>query len=235
MSMNIATKTFTEVTKVTPHIITRSNIRLPLVEAREDGKNIPTFITIHETSMGLEKVPYYKDAEHYINLLDFPKGDPRVGYHFLCGDDVIYQLLESWVRTAHAGSTEGNSSIAIERLVNSDIDFDRAINNQAKLTATLMYMYNIPLKNVVPHKHWSGKDCPARLLAGMYRWTWNRFIKTVEYYCYCESFIDGIDENLPDFVYEFLEKRKRKAIEEAECKAFENSTEAKRKNEISAD
>ena len=229
MSMNIATKTFTEVTKVTPHIITRPDIRLPLIEAREDGKNIPTFITIHETSLGLSKVPGTKNAEHYISLLENPKGDPRVGYHFLCGDDKVYQLLETWVRTAHAGSTEGNSSIAIERLVNSDIDYDRAINNQARLTATLMFMYNIPIENVVPHQFWSGKECPARLIAGMYRWNWGRFIRTVDSYYSSEEFIGGIDQNLPNCVYDFLEDRKREA-EEAKV-----AEEAKLKDEISAD
>lgn len=227
--MYIATRKFTEVTNVTQHIIDRPDIRLPLVEAREDGKNIPRFITIHETSLGLSKVPGTKNAEHYISLLENPKGDPRVGYHFLCGDDVIYQLLETWVRTAHAGSTEGNSSIAIERLVNSDIDYDRAINNQARLTATLMFRYNIPIENVVPHQFWNGKGCPARLIAGMYRWNWGRFIRTVNSYLYSENFIDGIDQNLPNCVYDFLEDRKREA-EEAKV-----AEEAKLKDEISAD
>lgn len=211
-------RTFTEVTKVKTNIISRPECRLPLVEPREDGKNIPRYITVHETSLGLSKVPSFKNAEHYISLLKDPKGDPRVGYHFLCGDDVIYQTMETWSRTAHSGSTEGNSSIAIERLVNVDIDYDRAINNQAKLTATLMFMYNIPIQNVVPHKFWSGKECPSRLLAGMYRWTWNRFIRTVTSYFTTEEFIDGIDQNLPDYVLEFLEERKRKVSEEISFK-----------------
>ena len=51
----------------------------------------------------------------------------------LCGDNQVWQFLPTWVRTAHTGSTEGNSSIGIERLVNVDTDFDKAIDNQAKL------------------------------------------------------------------------------------------------------
>ena len=81
-----------------------------------------------------------------------------------------------------------------------------------------MFMYNIPIQNVVPHKFWSGKECPSRLLAGMYRWTWNRFIRTVTSYFTTEEFIDGIDQNLPDYVLEFLEERKRNVSEEISFK-----------------
>ena len=65
----------------------------------------------------------------------------------------------------------------------------------------------------------------------MYRWSWGRFIRTVNSYLYSENFIDGIDQNLPNCVYDFLEDRKREAEE-----AFRSaSAEAKLKNEISAD
>ena len=176
---------------ITKHLLTRTECYLPLVIPREDGKNIPTHITIHETSLGLDKKPSDRNAQHYIDLLEHPKGDPRYGYHFLCGDDTVWQFLPTWVRTAHSGSTEGNSSVAIERLVNVDIYFDTAINNQAKLAASLMAMYNIPIENVVPHKHWSGKECPARLLAGLYGWNWDKFIDTVlDYYKKMDLFMD---------------------------------------------
>ena len=197
------------ITEVTPHIISRRECRLPLVEYRADGKNIPRFITIHETSTGLEKTPAYKDASHYIDLLEHPKSDPRIGYHFLCSDTEVIQLLETWSRTAHTGSTAGNSSIGIERLVNEEVSYDIAIENQARLTATLMHMYNIPIGNVVPHNTRSSEECPSRLLAGAYGWDWRRFIKLVYAY-YCSSnIIRGIDENLPSFVYDFLEESKR--------------------------
>ena len=80
--------------------------------------------------------------------------------------DRLVQFIPLKYRTAHAGSTEGNHSIAIERLVNCNVDFPSAIANQAKLAATLMTMFGIPLDHVVPHKYWSGKACPSRLLAG---------------------------------------------------------------------
>ena len=181
---------------VTKHILERKECRLPLIIPREDGKNIPTHITIHETSLGLEKKEATKNSEYYIDLLEHPKGDPRYGYHFLCSDNEVWQFLPTWVRTAHSGSTEGNSSIAIERLVNVNIDFDKAIINQAKLTATLMWIYNISIENVVPHKYWSGKECPARLLAGMYGWDWDRFIQAVMLHYKIKDFFKDVDQDV---------------------------------------
>ena len=180
-------------TKFTMHILTRKECRLPLLAPQKDGHNIPKYITIHETSTGLEKQASEKNAARYIGLLENPKGDKRYGFHFLCSDNEVWQFLPTWVRTAHAGTDEGNSSIGIERLVNVYIDFDKAIMNQAKLAATLMNMYSIPIENVVPHKHWSGKECPARLLAGMYGWNWERFISTVKTYFDNKDFFEDVD------------------------------------------
>lgn len=186
-------------THITKHILARKDCRLPLVMPREDGRNIPTYITIHETSTGLNKTPADKDAKHYIDLLEHPVGDPRCAYHFLCEDTKVWQFLPTWVRTAHSGSTEGNSSIGIERLVNVNIDFEQAIANQARLAASLMKMYNIPIEHVVPHKYWSGKECPSRLLAGMYGWDWDKFIQTVYYYFATGNIFTDIDEGVQWF------------------------------------
>lgn len=155
----------------------------------------PTFITIHETSEGVEVQPESKNYNWYWGLLQ----DQRSvgGYHFLVEarhfeDARVYQFLQTNVVAYHAGSPEGNAhSLGIERLVNIDTDFEVAIATQAKLAATLMYMYDIPLDHVVPHKYWSGKECPARLLAGMYG-GWDGFIKKVKYFFDKHEFIEGI-------------------------------------------
>ena len=141
-------------------------------------RNEKTFITIHESSIGTEFAPSNRTIEYYENRITNPPdgANPQIGYHFMVSDSRIVQFIPLEYRTAHAGTCEGNDSIAIERLVNGNINFPMAIDNQAKLTATLMYMFNIPIEHVVPHKYWSGKECPARLLAGMYG-GWNSFIK----------------------------------------------------------
>lgn len=146
----------------------------------EIERNSKTFITIHETSIGTDFAPDNRTISYYEDkLLNPPAGiDQRVGFHFMVSDTQIVQFLPLRYRTAHAGSTEGNNSICIERVVNRFVDFPRAISNQAKLTATLMAIYHIPIEQVVPHKYWSGKECPARLLAGLYG-GWDGFIEEV--------------------------------------------------------
>lgn len=143
-------------------------------------RNEGTYITIHESSDGLQYAQDNRTLSYYEDKLrNPPKGLEKIGYHFMVSDTQIVQFIPIQERTAHAGSSEGNNSIGIERLTNRLINFPKAISNQAKLTATLMHMYNIPIENVVPHKHWSGKECPARLLAGLYG-GWDGFIAQVQ-------------------------------------------------------
>ncbi|MFU0791364.1 MAG: hypothetical protein ACFWT6_15695 [Virgibacillus proomii] len=70
-------------------------------------------------------------------------------------------------------------SIGIEICENSDSDFDKAVKNAQWLIKKLMKEHNISINNVVPHKHWTGKNCP-RLLLGMW-----------------ETFKDGIRSGKP--------------------------------------
>ena len=161
---------------------------LPYDSPSRCGTMDPKWITIHETTLGTD----IKDTKngtmyglaHYEELLH-PPNPKRIGYHYLVEanygvESRVYQFLEPTVMTHHTGTEKGNlSSIGIERLVNTDTDFERAIAVQARLTAMLMATYNIPIRHVVPHKYWSGKECPARLLAGMFG-GWDGFIETVK-------------------------------------------------------
>lgn len=128
----------------------------------------PTLITIHECSLGLGEAPPDRNLEYYIGLMERPKeGKKQVGYHYLVSDREIVQFIPDNEVTHHTGNAKGNQlSIGIERLVNEGTDFDKAISIQAKLTATLMKKWNIPLLYVVPHRYWGDVNCPARLLAG---------------------------------------------------------------------
>lgn len=145
----------------------------------------PKYITIHETELGTEKSPAEYNYEMYQEkLMDTSSS---IGYHFMVEaniDDIsrVYQFLETDVYSHHTGNAEGNqNSIGIERLVNVNTDMERAIEIQAELTAVLMHKYNISIENVVPHKYWSGKECPARLMAGKYG-GWEGFIERVKYH-----------------------------------------------------
>ena len=162
---------------------------LPNDSDRRRGKReCPTFITIHETSIGTD----LKDTccgtrygvAYYESVLRTPNPN-HVAYHYLVEANYgepshVYMFLEPSVIAYHAGSPEGNLlSIGIERLVNTDTDMERAIATQANLTSNLMLTYLIPLSHVVPHKYWSGKECPGRLLAGLYG-GWDGFIEQVK-------------------------------------------------------
>jgi N-acetylmuramoyl-L-alanine amidase len=55
--------------------------------------------------------------------------------------------------------------------VNEDGVYEKAIKNAAWLVAHLTKELKIPISKVVPHQHWSGKNCPRNLLS-----LWTEFI-----------------------------------------------------------
>ena len=140
---------------------------------------IPTYIVIHEVSTGLGKSPENYNMEHYYNkIYEAGKNGSSIGYHYLVGDKEIYQFIPDTVATSHTGTFFGNSnSIGIERLICKGVNYEYAIHNQAKLTATLMLKHNIPLNHVLTHKQMQlqyGSEvkkanptpCPSRLISG---------------------------------------------------------------------
>lgn len=165
---------------------------VPLGATNRTGKFMegPSIITIHETSLGTQIESADKDINRYINMvLNPPKGMEAVGYHYIVSDLEVVRLIPDKEYTCHTGNKFGNNtSIGIERVVNVNTDFPRAIANQALVTATLMRKYDIPLINVVPHKIWNGKECPARLLAGMHG-GWTGFIGQVSKFFAMEQFL----------------------------------------------
>jgi N-acetylmuramoyl-L-alanine amidase len=66
-------------------------------------------------------------------------------------------------------------SIGCEVCENDDGDLAKAEDNAAELIANLMQQYGIPIDNVVPHQHWSGKYCPDKILPH-----WGEFIAKVQ-------------------------------------------------------
>ncbi len=103
-----------------------------------------------------------------------------VSWHFTVDDSVIYQHLPIDENGWHAGDgtngTGNRNSIGIEICENADADFEKATANAQWLIRKLMKENNIPLKHVVPHKKWSGKDCPGKLLEH-----WSSFINRISF------------------------------------------------------
>lgn len=138
-------------------------IPLNLTETRPGILMTPKYITIHETdntSIGANALAHAKLQQ---------KGNSRqASWHFsVDSGDNIYQSIPtnevSW--NAGDGGGPGNfESISIEICVNPDGNFTNAKTNAIELIKSLMVQHNIPLTNVVPHQHWSGKNCPRNIL-----------------------------------------------------------------------
>jgi len=152
------------------HIPKRNTFKRPGIKMR------PTSITIHETaneSIGA-------NAEAHARLQS--SGNSRMAsWHYQVDDKKIIQSYPHTARCWHAGSATGNNtSIGIEVCVNADGDFKQAVKNAADLVRHIMNEENIPLRNVVQHNKWSGKDCPRYLRNGSRGISWHRFISMVD-------------------------------------------------------
>ena len=123
----------------------------------------PKYITVHNTANDSKGA----NAKAHANYLNGGAGGRSASWHFTVDDTEIYQHLPLNESGWHAGDGNGagnRQSIGIEICENSDGDFAKAVANAQALISKLMSEYNIPFANVVPHKHWSGKHCPRKLL-----------------------------------------------------------------------
>lgn len=142
---------------------------------RNIGLQIPKFVVIHEVSLGTEETPKDRNMEYYEKLiLEQGRSGRTIGYHYLCGDNKVYQFIPDNEIAHHTGTEINNCSIGIERLVCEGLDTNEAIHNQAKLAATLLVKYDLSPSKLITHQDTrimtgrENKECPGRLLAGKY-------------------------------------------------------------------
>ena len=137
--------------------------------------NIADYITIHETA---NTAPTATAESHASWLFrDDGTGAPY-SWHYSVDQDSIFQSLEDHQAGWHAGdgSGPGNTrSIGIELCICDGHDFEKTKDRAAALVAHLENKGHGKL-GVVPHQHWSGKNCPTRILESG---TWDDFIKRV--------------------------------------------------------
>lgn len=154
----------------------------------------PRYITVHSTQN------YSGDAWAHARALENGKlraykrrGGNRIGYltwHFTVQEDVAVQHLPTNEQGEHADfdGPGNNYSIAVEMAEHRGNSRERTLQRTAKLCASLMYQYKIPLKNVVPHYHWprkglspEHKNCPHFLMTnGRPGNKWNNFLRMVK-------------------------------------------------------
>lgn len=135
------------------------------------GTNTRTYLTIHETAnRGIGA-----NAQAHANLQS--NGYKLASWHWTVDDK---QAIQSHPHTKicwHAGSSLGNkNSIGIEVCVNADGNETVTRKNAAKLAAKILHDEKIPLKNMVQHHHWTGKNCPTRMRNS----GWKEFVALVE-------------------------------------------------------
>lgn len=138
-------------------------------------KMVPEYITLHETA----NTGKGANAQAHANLQS--NGNSRqASWHIQVDDVQAIQSLPLDECGIHAGDGtygDGNrKSIGVEICVNSDGNFEKALENAAAVIGKLMLQFNIPPHKVVPHKHWSGKNCPTNLLKGRMQEFLNRCI-----------------------------------------------------------
>lgn len=174
---------------------------------RPGGKNSLEYITIHETGN------YAKGADASAHASYLRTTNEKVSWHFTVDENCAYQHLPMEECAYHAGKREGNNrSIGIEICVNSDGNFNKAVQNTAELVRRLMRERDIPITRVVQHHYWTGKNCPQKLRVD----GWDEFIKEIKEGC------DMSKEQIKEIIKEY-ENEKKKETENKPASAWADS------------
>ena len=152
---------------------------IPVGRRNRPGRTNPmNFITIHET--GNTRAGANARA-HGSYLRGDVAANLPVSWHYTTDDRETVQHLPENEDAFHAGDGSGNGnrqSIGIEICVNSDGNFQKAIERTVALVADICRRRNIPINNIRQHFSWSGKNCPQNIRAGR-PMSWGAFLDMV--------------------------------------------------------
>lgn len=157
--------------KVKDGIITSDKIKIiqhliPISNKEAWGYSMsPLYITIHNT--GNPNVSA-KNNSIYVD-----KENGYVSWHFTIGDKEIYQELPITISGWHAGDKKGTGNLKSIGIEIAEVD--GAEEMAIKFVAELLIFLNMSIDKVVPHKHWSGKNCPRLILPH-----WDIFIENIK-------------------------------------------------------
>jgi N-acetyl-anhydromuramyl-L-alanine amidase AmpD len=149
------------------------------LEARTGVKRTIRYIVVHETG----NTAAGADAKSHSDYLTGGKGG-ETSWHYTVDDHEIYHHVPDDEVAWHAGDTKdpegGNAhGIGIELCVNSDGNFEKTLDNGAKLVAYLLRAYHLDLDAVTQHADYMEKNCPQTLRD---TGRWEEFLSTVEAY-----------------------------------------------------
>lgn len=126
---------------------------------RPGAENSMKYITIHDTANDKKGA----NAKAHANYLR--ASEERTSWHYTVDDSSIYRHIPDCEKSYHTSNRSANeTSIAIELCVNRDGDFEKTKENAIRLVRSLRKKYGIPPENIVCHRDWTGKKCPARLI-----------------------------------------------------------------------
>ncbi|OWZ83247.1 N-acetylmuramoyl-L-alanine amidase family protein [Natranaerobius trueperi] len=132
------------------------------------------YIVIHDTG-NLSKGA---DANAHYNY--FNTKDRQASAHYFVDDSKVLQVVEDFNASWHCGDGRGkfgitnSNSIGVEICINSDGDYNKALDHTVELVKDLMSNYSIPIERVVRHFDASKKICPKTMSEN--NWDkWNKF------------------------------------------------------------
>lgn len=139
-------------------------------------------VTIHETDNESKGA----GAINHANYLKNNATSLKKSWHYCVDEKIITQSIPEDEVAYHSGTTKGNyNTISIEICVNSDGNYQKALDHAAELTADIFKRKGITSKNyknyLYQHNHWSGKNCPRRLRAST-PCSWSFFVELVSKY-----------------------------------------------------
>lgn len=162
------------------------------------GRGNPrNYLTIHQTG----NTDPGSNAKAHHNLQ--ARGGVGYGWHWQVDDHEAIQTHDHSFKIWNAGDGRGKGntqSISIEICVNSDGDYNKAVENGAKLAAMILKEENIDISNMVQHNYWTGKNCPEQIRAGKNGITWVVFVEKVR------GYLNGSSQEIKENKEEYMEQ-----------------------------
>ena len=185
----------------------------------------PGFITIHNTGNTTTGADARMHGKFLINSGYYILNGKQhwVSWHYTVDDKRVVKHLPIKEKAFHA--VDGNSvSVGVEICMNKGIDQKLAFLNAARLTALLLFDIKALKKNVkkvVPHKYWTGKDCPQLLLdeGNTIGLKWNGFLDMVQ------RELNSITD-VPKGILEMMEDDETDQLSEKDLKAMQKAAKA---------
>ena len=133
-------------------------------KGRPGQKRVIRHIVIHETGNPAKSAT----ARSHANFLASGGDGQSTSWHYTVDENEIYQQIPDNEVAFHAGDgrREGGGNeggIGIEICVNDGADYEKALDNAAKLTGYLCKCYGLGPDDIKQHADFMSKNCPERL------------------------------------------------------------------------